>query len=68
MSPAELRGAEWVLASCPFELGGLPVALQLSTRTHADSAMTEWNAYFTTGVPHEAVTDLVVALNTAHCC
>jgi hypothetical protein len=44
VSPDELRGAEWILASCPFELGGLPVALQLSARTHAGSAMTEWNA------------------------
>ncbi len=25
--------------------------------------MTEWNAYFTTGLPHEAVTDLPVALD-----
>ncbi|WP_341846334.1 DUF317 domain-containing protein [Streptomyces regalis] len=63
VSRDELRGAEWILASCPFELGGLPVALQLSARTHAASAMTEWNAYFTTGVPHEAVTDLLVALD-----
>jgi hypothetical protein len=63
VSPDDLRGAEWILASCPFELGGLPVALQPSARTHAASAMTEWNAYFTTGVPHEAVTDLLVALN-----
>jgi len=26
--------------------------------------MTEWNAYFTTGVPHEALTDLLVTLDT----
>ncbi len=27
VSPDELCGAEWILAGCPFELGGLPVAL-----------------------------------------
>ncbi|WP_411141340.1 DUF317 domain-containing protein [Streptomyces sp. x-80] len=63
VSPDELRGAEWILASYPFELGGLPVAWQLSARPHADSAMTEWNAYFTAAVPHEALTDLLVALD-----
>ncbi|MEU0339609.1 DUF317 domain-containing protein [Streptomyces bobili] len=63
VSPDELCGAEWILASYPFELGGLPVALQLSARTHTASAMTEWNAYFTTSVPHEAVTDLLLALD-----
>lgn len=25
--------------------------------------MTEWNAYFTAGIPHEALTDLLVALD-----
>ncbi|MFD4632269.1 hypothetical protein ACFVYR_13945 [Streptomyces sp. NPDC058284] len=30
VSPDELRGAEWILAASPFELGGLPVAWQLS--------------------------------------
>ncbi|WP_327731507.1 DUF317 domain-containing protein [Streptomyces sp. NBC_00487] len=63
VSPDELRGAEWILASYPFELGGLPVAWQLSARPHATSALTEWNAYFTTGVPHEALADLLVALD-----
>lgn len=63
VSPDELRGAEWILASYPFELGGLPVAWQLSARPHAASALTEWNAYFTTGVPHEALADLLVALD-----
>ncbi|KUO22167.1 DUF317 domain-containing protein [Streptomyces dysideae] len=64
VSPDELRGAEWILASYPFELGGLPVAWQLSARPHSDSALTEWNAYFTTGVPHEALADLLIALDT----
>jgi Domain of unknown function (DUF317) len=63
VSPDELRGAEWILASYPFELGGLPVAWQLSARPHADTAMTEWNAYFTAGVPHEALADLLIALD-----
>ena len=26
VSPDGLRGAEWILASYPFEIGGLPVA------------------------------------------
>ncbi|MFE2045964.1 DUF317 domain-containing protein [Streptomyces sp. NPDC059477] len=50
-SPDGLRGAEWTLAAHPFELGGLPVAWQLSARTHTRSVMTEWNAYFTPGTP-----------------
>ncbi|MFC9228360.1 DUF317 domain-containing protein [Streptomyces decoyicus] len=63
VSPDGLRGAEWILAAYPFELGGLPVAWQLSARPHPASAMTEWNAYFTAGVPHEALTDLLLALD-----
>lgn len=63
VSPDGLRGAEWILAAYPFELGGLPVAWQLSARPHAASAMTEWNAYFTAGVPYEALADLIVALD-----
>ena len=55
--------AEWILAAYPFELGGLPVAWQLSARPHATSAMTEWNAYFTTGVPYEALADLLAAID-----
>ena len=64
VSPDGLCGAEWILAAYPFELGGLPVAWQLSARPHAASVMTEWNAYFTTGVPYEALADLLVALDT----
>ncbi|MBB6420687.1 hypothetical protein HDC93_006312 [Streptomyces sp. AK010] len=63
VSPDGLRGAEWILASYPFELGGLPVAWQLSARPHGASAMAEWNAYFTAGVPYEALVDLLVALD-----
>jgi hypothetical protein len=63
VSPDERRGAEWIRAAYPFELGGLPVAWQLSARPDADSVMTEWNAYFTSGVPHEALADLLVALD-----
>ncbi|MFE0101316.1 DUF317 domain-containing protein [Streptomyces sp. NPDC059002] len=64
VSPDELCGAEWILAAYPFELGGLPVAWQLSARPGSASAMTEWNAYFTAGVPFEALADLLVALST----
>jgi hypothetical protein len=39
------------------------VAWQLSARPHAASALTEWNAYFTAGVPHEALVDLLLALD-----
>lgn len=63
VSRDELRGAEWILAAYPFELGGLPVAWQLSVRPHVHSAMTEWNAYFTTGVPYEALADLLFAID-----
>jgi len=37
VSPDGLYGAEWILAAYPFELGGLPVAWQLSSRSHATS-------------------------------
>ncbi|MHA5053750.1 SPDY domain-containing protein [Streptomyces sp. SD15] len=63
VSPDGLRGAEWILAAYPFELGGLRVAWQLSARRNSASAMAEWNAYFTTGVPYEALADLLVALD-----
>ncbi|WP_128375304.1 DUF317 domain-containing protein [Streptomyces cavernae] len=63
VSPDGLRGAEWILAAYPFELGGLPVAWQLSARPHTTTAMAEWNAYFTTGIPYEALADLHMALD-----
>lgn len=49
--PNGLCGAEWTRAACSFELGDLPVAWQVSARPHPDSALVEWNAYFTAGVP-----------------
>ncbi|MGA5879513.1 DUF317 domain-containing protein [Streptomyces cellulosae] len=64
VSPDGLCGAEWVLAAYPFELGGLPVAWQLSARPHATSVMAEWNAYFTAGVPYEALADLLVEIDS----
>jgi hypothetical protein len=63
VSPDDLCGAEWVRASFPFELGGLPVAWQITARAHPGSALREWNAYVTEGVPHEAVADLLLALD-----
>ncbi|MER5442590.1 DUF317 domain-containing protein, partial [Streptomyces sp. NPDC002790] len=65
VSPDGLRGAEWILAAYPFELGGLPVAWQMSARPHPTSALTEWNAYFTAGIPHEALTDFLLALDAS---
>ncbi|MET8740789.1 DUF317 domain-containing protein [Streptomyces sp. NPDC004728] len=62
-SPDGLRGAEWTRAACSFELGDLPVAWQVSARTRPTSALAEWNAYFTAGVPHEALTDFLLALD-----
>lgn len=63
VSPDGLCGAEWILAAYPFELGGLPVAWQLSARPHATSVMSEWNAYFTIGVPYEVLADLLLAID-----
>ncbi|WP_308433060.1 DUF317 domain-containing protein [Streptomyces tanashiensis] len=59
----ELCGAEWTRAACPFELSDLPVAWQVSARSHPASALPEWNAYFTAGVPNEALTDFLLALD-----
>ncbi|MCX4659158.1 DUF317 domain-containing protein [Streptomyces uncialis] len=63
VSPDDLCGAEWVRASFPFELGGLPVAWQITARSHPASAMREWNAYFTAGTPPEAIVDFLLALD-----
>ncbi|MEU6825578.1 DUF317 domain-containing protein [Streptomyces atriruber] len=65
MSPDGLVAAEWLFAAPPFELGGLPIAWQFSGRTHATSVMTEWNAYFTRGIPYEALIDLLVAVDAS---
>ncbi|MEU8522363.1 DUF317 domain-containing protein [Streptomyces sp. NPDC048577] len=62
LSPRGLAGAEWVRHSHDFLLGDLPVAWQVSARLHADSAMMEWNAYFTTGTPPEAISDFLLAV------
>ncbi|MFE9801551.1 DUF317 domain-containing protein [Streptomyces goshikiensis] len=62
LSPNGLCGAEWVRTDNAFLLGGLPVAWQISARTHRDSALAEWNAYFTTGTPPEAVADFLLAV------
>lgn len=63
VSPDGLCGAEWVRACYPIELGGLPVAWQITARAHPGSILREWNAYVTEGVPHEAVADFLLALN-----
>ncbi|MDI3417288.1 DUF317 domain-containing protein [Streptomyces luteolus] len=63
VSPDGQCGAEWLLASYPFELGGLPVAWQVSARSETGSVMVEWNAYFTVGVPPEPLTDFLLALD-----
>ncbi|MFG2978852.1 DUF317 domain-containing protein [Streptomyces sp. NPDC048331] len=62
LSPNGLCGAEWIRADPAFLLGGLPLAWQISARTHRGSALAEWNAYFTPGTPHEAVADFLLAL------
>ncbi|MGW0962457.1 DUF317 domain-containing protein [Streptomyces gelaticus] len=62
-SPNGSCGAEWTRAACSFELGDLPVAWQVSARSHPASALAGWNAYFTAGVPHEALTDFLLALD-----
>ncbi|MBP2582241.1 hypothetical protein J3A78_002719 [Streptomyces sp. PvR006] len=62
-SPNGLCGAEWARAACSFERGDLPVAWQIAARSHSGSTLPEWNAYFTSGVPHETLTDLLLALD-----
>lgn len=53
--------AEWTRTACPFERGDLPAARQISVRTRPDSAVPEWNAYFTAGAPHGALIDFLLA-------
>ncbi|MFF0723755.1 DUF317 domain-containing protein [Streptomyces sp. NPDC004134] len=62
ISPDSRCWAQWVLADEPFHLGDLPIAWQVSARTDTSSPA-EWSAYFTTGVPGEAVADFLTALN-----
>ncbi|MFG2294696.1 DUF317 domain-containing protein [Streptomyces sp. NPDC048603] len=53
--------AQWVLADEPILLGDQPVAWTVSARATPDS-LPQWNAYFSAGTPHEAVTDFLLAL------
>lgn len=62
LSANGLCGAEWIRTDNAFLLGELPVAWQISARSHRDSALAEWNAYFTPGTPHEAVADFLLAV------
>lgn len=62
ISPDALRWAQWVLADEPFLLGGLPIAWQICARTDTGGPLAAWSAYFTPGVPGEAVADLLAAL------
>lgn len=63
VSPDGLRGAEWILADEPLQLGGLPVAWEISARTDPGHALLAWTAYFTAGTPHEALTAFVLTLD-----
>ncbi|MDT0382296.1 DUF317 domain-containing protein [Streptomyces sp. DSM 42041] len=63
ISPDGLRWAQWVLADEPFLLGGLPIAWQVSARTDNSSPIGKWSAYFTPGVPGEALADFLLALD-----
>ncbi|MET8969188.1 DUF317 domain-containing protein [Streptomyces hydrogenans] len=53
-------------ASVNGRRGDLPVAWQTSARPYPESTRSEWNAYLTTGVPHEALTDFPLALDRPH--
>ncbi|MFH8591579.1 DUF317 domain-containing protein [Streptomyces rimosus] len=63
ISPDTLRWAQWVLADEPFHLGELPIAWQVSARADTSSPLAQWSAYFTPGVPGEALADFLVALD-----
>ncbi|MFJ7059987.1 DUF317 domain-containing protein [Streptomyces microflavus] len=63
ISPDALRWAQWVLPDEPFHLGDLPIAWQVSARSDTTSSLAEWSAYFTQGVPGEAITDFLLALD-----
>ncbi|CAL2073718.1 conserved protein of unknown function [Streptomyces murinus] len=63
LSPDNLRWAQWSLADEPFLLGALPIAWQISARAETSSPLAQWSAYFTPGVPGEAVADFLVALD-----
>ncbi|MFV0128627.1 DUF317 domain-containing protein [Streptomyces sp. HMX112] len=63
ISPDALRWAQWVLPDEPFQLGGLPIAWQVSARSDASTPLAEWSAYFTPGIPGEVLTDFLLALD-----
>ncbi|WP_346655800.1 DUF317 domain-containing protein [Streptomyces sp. RFCAC02] len=66
LSPDGLKSAEWVKAGYPIELGGLPVAWNVTTRRRPNSALTEWAASFTEGVPPEVLIEFLTALDDPH--
>ncbi|WP_338676777.1 DUF317 domain-containing protein [Streptomyces sp. SCSIO 30461] len=63
ISPDTLRWAQWTLPDEPFHLGDLPIAWQFSARADTRSPLAGWSAYFTFGVPGEAVSDFAHALD-----
>ncbi|WP_032791547.1 MULTISPECIES: DUF317 domain-containing protein [Streptomyces] len=62
ISPDALRWAQWTLSDEPFHLGGLPIAWQISARSDASRSLADWSAYFTPGIPGEAIADFLLAL------
>ncbi|MGW4441981.1 DUF317 domain-containing protein [Streptomyces sp. NPDC004682] len=63
ISPDTLRWAQWALADEPFDLGGLPIAWQISARTATTTSLAAWSAYFTPDVPGESIVDFLLALD-----
>lgn len=63
ISPDGLRWAQWALADEPVLLGQLLIAWQISARADTSSPLAQWSAYFTQGVPGEALTDFLLALD-----
>ncbi|WP_405496303.1 DUF317 domain-containing protein [Streptomyces sp. NBC_00096] len=62
-SPDQLRCAEWVMADpLTTELADLPVAWEISAREDSSRATVNWTAYFTRGVPYEAVATFALAV------
>ncbi|MCB5905894.1 DUF317 domain-containing protein [Streptomyces pinistramenti] len=62
LRPDTLAWAQWVLADEPFHLGELPVPGR-SPPARTPAALRSGNAYFTGGVPHEALSDFLLALD-----
>lgn len=61
IAPDALSWAQWVLADEPILLGDLPVAWTVSARA-TPAGLPQWTAYFSTGVPPEAVVDFLFAV------